>query len=264
MVRKRYRNLDVAIIAAQCGVRLPRVLQSQVEFAWAKAMSESARGKTKRLDTLMPSAPEKVQDIAAIVDETSASSVQGTRAMQTGSQAASSSSKGSGKGKDKGKEKGKDDKGKGKDKGFTAIPARIRLRELRSSKQLENFEDKASMELAAVHEELDRAMKAQQSAALLSTAAQRSGVAAPGLENPPGKGEYKCGDESFHLHGVLECHQRGHRWGCESAATLDGVAGGEAEDGRQSQAKSKTTHLNAHYRMLAASPRLAWWSLENV
>eukprot|EP00435_Cladocopium_sp_Y103_P050183 s3107_g15.t1 len=84
MVRKRYRNLDVAIIAAQCGVRLPRILQSQVEFAWAKAMSENARGKTKRLDTLMPSAPEKVQDIAAIVDETSASSVLGTQAPQTG------------------------------------------------------------------------------------------------------------------------------------------------------------------------------------
>lgn len=41
-------------------------------------------------------------------------------------------------------------------------------------KQLENFEEKASTELAAIHEELDRAMKAQQSAALLSTAAQRN------------------------------------------------------------------------------------------
>eukprot|EP00435_Cladocopium_sp_Y103_P031871 s1545_g8.t1 len=29
MIRKRYRNLDVAIIAAQCGVRLPKVLQRQ-------------------------------------------------------------------------------------------------------------------------------------------------------------------------------------------------------------------------------------------
>eukprot|EP00435_Cladocopium_sp_Y103_P021455 s936_g5.t1 len=53
MVRRRYRNLDVAIISAQCGVRLPRILQSQVEFAWAKAMAESARGKTKRPDCLI-------------------------------------------------------------------------------------------------------------------------------------------------------------------------------------------------------------------
>eukprot|EP00435_Cladocopium_sp_Y103_P066282 s645_g28.t1 len=127
MVRKRYRNLDVAIIAAQCGVRLPRVLQLQVDYAWAKAMADSARGKTQRLNTLMPSAPERVQDVAAIVDETSTSFVQGTRASQPGSQAASSSSKGptkgkekgKDKGKDKGKEKGKDDKGKGKDKGFS-------------------------------------------------------------------------------------------------------------------------------------------------
>eukprot|EP00435_Cladocopium_sp_Y103_P069568 s532_g33.t1 len=131
MIRKRYRNLDVAIIAAQCGVRLPRVLQLQVDYAWAKAMADSARGKTQRLNTLMPSAPERVQDVAAIVDETSTSFVQGTRASQPGSQAASSSSKGPAKGKEKGKdkgkdkgkekgkEKGKDDKGKGKDKGFS-------------------------------------------------------------------------------------------------------------------------------------------------
>lgn len=48
----------------------------------------------------------------------------------------------------------------------------IQLTKLR--KQLQNFEEKASTELAAIHEELDRAMKAQQSAALLSTAAQRN------------------------------------------------------------------------------------------
>eukprot|EP00435_Cladocopium_sp_Y103_P014071 s444_g3.t1 len=131
MIRKRYRNLDVAIIAAQCGVRLPKVLQLQVDYAWAKAMADNARGKSQRLNTLMPSAPERVQDVAAIVDETSTSFVQGTRASQPGSQAASSSSKGPAKGKEKGKdkgkdkgkekgkEKGKDDKGKGKDKGFT-------------------------------------------------------------------------------------------------------------------------------------------------
>eukprot|EP00435_Cladocopium_sp_Y103_P010589 s690_g2.t1 len=44
MIRKRYRNLDVAIVAAQCGVRLPKVLQ--VDYAWAKAMADNARGKT--------------------------------------------------------------------------------------------------------------------------------------------------------------------------------------------------------------------------
>eukprot|EP00435_Cladocopium_sp_Y103_P030409 s1330_g7.t1 len=90
-------------------------------------MADEARGKSQRLQTLMPSAPERVHDVAAIVDETSTSFVQGTRAAQPGSQAASSSSKGPAKGKekgkdkgkDKGKEKGKDDKGKGKDKSFT-------------------------------------------------------------------------------------------------------------------------------------------------
>eukprot|EP00435_Cladocopium_sp_Y103_P002650 s6047_g1.t1 len=118
MVRKRYRNLDVAIIAAQCGVRLPKVLQRQVDYAWAKAMADMERGKAQRLQTLMPSAPERVHDVATIVDETSTSYVQGTRAAQPGSQAASSSSKGPAKGKEKGKDKGKgkDDKGKGKDK----------------------------------------------------------------------------------------------------------------------------------------------------
>eukprot|EP00435_Cladocopium_sp_Y103_P015338 s4905_g3.t1 len=60
MIRKRYRNLDVAIIAAQCGVRLPKVLQLQVDYAWAKAMADNARGKSQRLHTLMPSAPERV------------------------------------------------------------------------------------------------------------------------------------------------------------------------------------------------------------
>eukprot|EP00435_Cladocopium_sp_Y103_P034180 s3230_g8.t2 len=77
MIRKRYRNLDVAIIAAQCGVRLPKVLQRQVDYAWAKAMADDARGKSQRLHTLMPSAPERVHDVAAIVDETSTSFVQG-------------------------------------------------------------------------------------------------------------------------------------------------------------------------------------------
>eukprot|EP00434_Breviolum_minutum_P003282 symbB.v1.2.002890.t1/scaffold156.1/size293155/2 len=41
-------------------------------------------------------------------------------------------------------------------------------------KQLESFEAQAGTELAAVNQDLERAMKAQQSAALLSTAAQRN------------------------------------------------------------------------------------------
>eukprot|EP00435_Cladocopium_sp_Y103_P053623 s370_g17.t1 len=105
-VRNRYRNLEVAIIAAQCGVRLPRILQNQVEHAWAKAVAEEKRGKKKRMECIMPSAPERRQDISAIVDESSASSVRGTQVNQPGSQA-SSSSKGSVKAKGKEKDKGK-------------------------------------------------------------------------------------------------------------------------------------------------------------
>eukprot|EP00435_Cladocopium_sp_Y103_P015211 s5604_g3.t1 len=115
MIRKRYRNLDVAIIAAQCGVRLPRVLQRQVDYAWAKAMADMERGKAQRLQTLMPSAPERVHDVAAIVDETSTSFVKGA-ASSSSKGPAKGKEKGKDKGKDKGKEKGKDDKGKGKDK----------------------------------------------------------------------------------------------------------------------------------------------------
>lgn len=48
----------------------------------------------------------------------------------------------------------------------------IQLQKMR--KQLEIFEDQASVELAEVKGDLERAMKAQQSAALLSTAAQRN------------------------------------------------------------------------------------------
>eukprot|EP00435_Cladocopium_sp_Y103_P006431 s934_g2.t1 len=73
-VRNRYRNLEVAIIAAQCGVRLPRVLQGQVEHAWARALADEKRGKKKRIECIMPSAPEMRQNISAIVDESSASS----------------------------------------------------------------------------------------------------------------------------------------------------------------------------------------------
>eukprot|EP00435_Cladocopium_sp_Y103_P006769 s5508_g2.t1 len=36
-------------------------------------MADDARGKSQRLHTLMPSAPERVHDVAAIVDETSTS-----------------------------------------------------------------------------------------------------------------------------------------------------------------------------------------------
>eukprot|EP00435_Cladocopium_sp_Y103_P045910 s599_g13.t1 len=43
MVRKRYRNLDVAIIAAQCGVRLPRILQSQAEAPDTWGVSRDCR-----------------------------------------------------------------------------------------------------------------------------------------------------------------------------------------------------------------------------
>ncbi|CAK8988805.1 unnamed protein product [Durusdinium trenchii] len=46
--------------------------------------------------------------------------------------------------------------------------------DLTGRKQLEIFEDQASVELAEVKGDLERAMKAQQSAALLSTAAQRN------------------------------------------------------------------------------------------
>ena len=48
----------------------------------------------------------------------------------------------------------------------------IQLNKMR--KQLESFEAQAGTELAAVNQDLERAMKAQQSAALLSTAAQRN------------------------------------------------------------------------------------------
>eukprot|EP00435_Cladocopium_sp_Y103_P025402 s941_g6.t1 len=105
-VRKRYRNLEVAIIAAQCGVRLPRVLQGQVEHAWARAVADEKRGKKKGMECIMPSAPERRQNVSAIVDESSASSVLGAQMHQTGSQA-SSSSKGTGKAKGKDKDKGK-------------------------------------------------------------------------------------------------------------------------------------------------------------
>eukprot|EP00435_Cladocopium_sp_Y103_P062418 s634_g24.t1 len=104
MVRKCYRNLEVAIIAAQCGVRLPPVLQDHVEHAWAQALADEKRGKKQRIECLMPSAPEMMQNMSAIINEESAGFARGSQANQPGSQP-SQSSKGTGKTKDKDKGK---------------------------------------------------------------------------------------------------------------------------------------------------------------
>eukprot|EP00435_Cladocopium_sp_Y103_P029924 s3816_g7.t1 len=99
-------NLEVAIIAAQCGVRLPPVLQDHVEHAWGQDLADEKRGKKPRIESLMPSAPEMMQNMAAIVDEGSASFARGSQTNQPGQ-----SSKGAGKTKDKTKDK-TEDKGK--------------------------------------------------------------------------------------------------------------------------------------------------------
>eukprot|EP00435_Cladocopium_sp_Y103_P071888 s240_g38.t1 len=66
--RKRHRNLEIAIISAHCGVRLPPVLQDNIEHAWGQAAAEEKRGKKQTKENLMPSAPMEVrQNMGAIV-----------------------------------------------------------------------------------------------------------------------------------------------------------------------------------------------------
>eukprot|EP00435_Cladocopium_sp_Y103_P033443 s3212_g8.t1 len=42
-MRSRVRQLEIAMVAAHCGVRLPRELQDQVDYTWSLAVAEQKR-----------------------------------------------------------------------------------------------------------------------------------------------------------------------------------------------------------------------------